>query len=68
MNISLGEGGYDFLDDPTILPRIGDTKDKDGVNGQKEVYEDSSFPNLPSKWLIICFLIKFHHHRSIHSV
>ena len=68
MNISLGEGGYDFLDDPTI-PRIGDTKDKDGVNGQKEVYEDSSFPNLPSTLLIIWgFLIKFHHPRSIHSV
>ena len=65
MNISLGEGGYAFLDDPTI---IGDTKDKDGGNGQKEVYEDSSFPNLPSKSLIICFLIKFHHPRSIHSV
>ena len=37
-------------------------------DGQKEVYEDSSFPNLPSKSLIICFLIKFHHPRSIHSV
>ena len=68
INISLGEEGYDFLDEPTILPQIGDTKDKDGGNGQKEVYEDSSFPNLPSKSLIICFLIKFHHPRSIHSV
>ena len=63
MHISLGEGGYDFLDESTIL-RIGDTKDKDGGNGQKEVYEDSSFPNLPSKLLIIRFLIEFHHPNS----
>ena len=34
MNISLGEGGYDFLDESTIL-RIGDTKDKDGGKRSK---------------------------------
>ena len=34
MHISLGEGGYDFLDESTIL-RIGDTKDKDGGKRSK---------------------------------
>ena len=43
MNISLGEGGYDFLDDPTI-PRIGDTKDKDEGTVKKKFTRTHPFP------------------------